>query len=841
MKTPEPVGIVAECASFFLVLLSGLATAGTPEKPFAEILKDECRVQYEQLSRDLKRLPWFKRVAPQAFDQEALVTEKDRNPADIVLRRTRALLTDLQKIGPTDGLTPLAAALAALQARAEQVAATDAQGRLALYDEACALRRRIAFANPLLDFRCILCAKRRLAVANHMCDQYYGSFARPGGGLFVLEEPFGRSPSVRNLLAGSTVQNGRLQGSMLEGGSFLQPALSYDGKTVVFAYTECGLSAARATAGGRSRDPVWGVEMSERPPWTAETSYHIFRVNSDGTGLSQLTDGPWNDLHPNWLPDGRIVFISERRGGFGRCHNRPVPLYTLHTMDADGGNLTRISHHEANEWHPSVNNDGMIVYSRWDYVDRGHNQAHHAWLTTPDGRDPRAVHGNFKTGHDDNPDMELNVMAIPGSRRYVATAAPHHGQAFGSFVILDRRVPDDDAMAPLKRLTPETGFVETGENGPQMYGTAWPLSENYHLCVADRGGGKHGIYLLDAFGNRELLYWDPNIACLGPVPFKARPAPPLVPSVGEPARLVANPTYSNVGDEHPLDAQSAGMRDKAVVGLLNVYDSFHPYPQGAKVKALRVVHILPKSTPLHHVPQIGYGCETGARAVLGTVPVEEDGSACFLLPPGKEVFFQALDERGLAVQSMRSGTYVHGGETPFCAGCHDRKERSPGLVGKTLGLAFRRRPSEITPDIEGSNPLSYPRLVQPVLDQRCVECHAKNAGKPKVMDLAAGNWQQDQFHWYASYRNLYPYAFHFGAKFNPGYDRWTSARTVPGRFGARASKLLALLDKGHYGVKLSPEELRRITLWLDCNSDFLGAYENAEAQARGEVVRPKLE
>ena len=804
-------------------LLCAVTLAAAQEKPFPELLKDEARVQHEQLAKDVKRLDWFKRVAPQAFNHEALVTERDRDPADIVLRRTRALLADLQRTAPAGRLAPLAEALDSLVRRAAQVATTDAEGRLALYYDACALRRKIAFANPLLDFTSILFAKRHRSRVDHMCDQYFGWAAAPGGGIFVLEDAFGAEPRARDLLADAVVESGRLRGRKLAGGSPLQPALSWDARTILFSYAECGVGAPKADR------------------WSPERSYHVFRVATDGTQLAQLTDGSWNDLHPSWLADGRIVFISERRGGFGRCHPRQVPLYTLHAIDADGGGLMRLSHHEANEWHPSLNNDGMIVYSRWDYVDRGHNQAHHAWLTTPDGRDARAIHGNFKPRHDDNPDMELSVRAIPGSRRYVATAAPHHGQAFGSLIILDPRMPDDDAMGPVRRLTPEMGFVETAEQGGQVYGTDWPLSENYHLCVYDRGGARYGIYLLDAFGNRELLYRDPSIACLGPVPLKARPAPPLIPAAGEPARLVANPTYKQPGDEHPLDPQSAGMGEKAIIGLVDVYDSILPFPQGTKISALRIVHVLPKSTPLHHEPQIGYGCETGARAVLGTVPVEEVGCAYFRLPPGKSVLFQALDERGLAVQSMRSATYAHAGERLVCSGCHNRKERSPGHRLREAGIAFRRAPSEIAPDVEGSNPLSFPRLVQPVLDQHCVACHVREAGKPKAIDLRVGDWQKDPYRWYASYRNLYPYAFHHGAKFNPGFDGFTSPRTVPGRFGARASKLLALLDKGHYDVKLSPAELHRITLWIDSNSDFFGAYENIEAQARTEVVRPRIE
>jgi len=224
------------------------------------------------------------------------------------------------------------------------------------------------------------------------------------------------------------------------------------------------------------------------------------------------------------------------------------------------------------------------------------------------------------------------------------------------------------------------------------------------------------------------------------------------------------------------------------------------------------------------------------------VPVEEDGSAHFYLPSGMPVYFQALDERGCAVQSMRSATHTQAGQTLICAGCHERKGRSPVLSPVSLPLAFHREPSEIQPEAAGSDPLCFPRLVQPVLEKHCVRCHGKQANDPP--DLRPGNWQEDRFCWYRSYRNLRPYAFHYGAprddRRKNQYDRWQPARTVPGEFGARASKLLPLLDKGHYDVSLSPEELRRIIIWLDTNSDFFGAYEDIEAQAQGKEVWPRL-
>jgi len=151
---------------------------------------------------------------------------------------------------------------------------------------------------------------------------------------------------------------------------------------------------------------------------------------------------------------------------------------------------------------------------------------------------------------------------------------------------------------------------------------------------------------------------------------------------------------------------------------------------------------------------------------------------------------------------------------------------------KRLPLAFRRPPSEIEPEVEGSNPFSFPRLVQPVLERNCVSCHSK---KPKAPDLRKGDLQKNRNQWYTSYHNLRKHAFFFDGA------GWTTPRTTPGKFGAKASKLYKMLQAGHHEVELPEADLHRLTLWLDSNSDFFGSYENTLAQAQGEIVKPMLE
>ena len=674
-----------------------------------------------------------------------------------------------------------------------------------LYLDVRRVKRAIAFCNPLLDFDTLLFLKRHDAAGVfHMCDQFYGCNARPGGGLFVLRDPFGDRPKLINLLDNSVVRKGRLAGQRLAGGSFLSPELSFDGKTILFAYTQ---APAFATSKGK-----------ETYLWGPKVSYHLFKCNADGSGLVQLTDGDPDDFDPCYLPNGRVAFVTERRGGYLRC-GRHCPVYTVFSMKPDGSDIAPLSYHETHEWHPSVTNDGMLVYTRWDYVDRDTNIAHHIWLSYPDGRDPRSLHGNYPVSRNSRPWMEMNIRAVPNSPKFVAVTGAHHGHAFGSLVLIDHRLPDDAALAQIERLTPDCPFPEA-EGNPigkfMQYGTPWPLSADDYLAVYDADAKNRGIYWLDRDGNRELIYRDPAISCSDPIPLRPRPTPPVVPNgcVAQPPSAVSAPP--------------------ATIAVMNVYDSDFEWPAGTRVAALRVIQLLPKSTPPPNQPRVGVAEQTNARAVLGTVPVEADGSACFEAPAGKPIYFQALDERGLAIQSMRSATYVHPGERLTCRGCHERKHRPPTQPAD-VPLALRRVPSPIQPDVEGSNPFNYPRLVQPVLDRHCVRCHTEK----KALDLGGSVAKQ----FTTSYNNLaskYGFYFHVtNGSIKSGVHG--GSRTVPGKFGALAAPLLKYLDASHYGVKLSPEDFHRVALWLDCNSEFLGAYEDAPAQARGELVRPSLE
>jgi hypothetical protein len=820
-----------------LALLAGaVATAGAFEASPA--------TEYSSLASQIAAAAGWnrERLAREVCRGEALILASDRTPVDVVLRRTRALLEDLRAMPSAPDLTPDDAALRTLEAEAASIVAGDEPLTRDLFNRLVALRRRIAFQNPLLDFDSIVFLKHNKQVRGerHMMDQYFGFNAERRGGVYVLDRPFGDTPSVRSLLADAPVIAGRLKGQVLEDrGAFISLDLDYDGRSILFAFSETG---SDQPPGGAAETNYWrAVDLRQRGPpeqpfyhFRPETCYHVFKAGIDGSRLTQLTDGPWLDFDPCFLPNGRIAFISSRIGGQCRCGGRPDPTYTLHAMMADGSDIIPLSWHDTNEWHPSIDHDGMIVYTRWDYVDRDSDVAHHPWRSFPDGRNPRSLHGNYPRAREDRPWMELHLRAVPGSRKYCGVAAPHHGQAYGSIVLIDPVREDDSACAQVRRVTPEAWFPESesapgvphskGRQTPagEFYGSPWPLSENYFLCVHDEGQQRYAICLADSFGNREVLYRDPDVACLDPIPLRPRPRPPVIPVATAQAAA---------------DRGSAPLPDVGTIAVMNVYDSRRPLPPGMRIKELRVVALFPKDSAIADVPPVGAAAQSLCRGVLGTAPVEADGSAHFVMPAGMDVYFQLIGEDGLMVQNMRSATYVHPGETLTCAGCHESAGRSPDTRGGNTPRALRRAPSPLAPGPAGSFPITFPRLVQPVLDRHCVACHEDRRTEGKKAPGLRGDIFAENG-WSQAFASLRRYAW--GRSGGNGVALSERQYSVPGEEGARASKLYALLSRGHHDVALPDEDLRRITLWLDANSNFYGAYHEPERQAAGDLVQPAL-
>jgi len=670
--------------------------------------------------------------------------------------------------------------------------------RIKLYESVKLYGREVALSQPVMNGKPLLFLKQRRFVCQMLHEYvgyYYDYGGVTGGGIYVLEEP-GKSFKVHSLTE-----------NLLPQGAYSSPALSFDGKTVYFAFCEVQDRVRPQGLFNNWHHLPDAKDVPEEFNWKSpdRRGFHLYAIDIDGTNLRRLTDGPYDDFDPCPLPDGRIAFMSSRRGGYCRCNNpfEPLPTYTLHAMDADGGNIQTLSWHETNEWNPSVLNDGRIAYTRWDYVDRSAAHFHGLWANNPDGTSPVVLFGNYTM----NLSVAFQPRAVPNSNKIAFIAGAHHALIGGSLVLFDpvqaKYDPEtgEDCFDSLERLTPEVCFPETSEGWPDSYySSPWPLSENHFLIAFSFeplpafGTGyledsKSGLYYYDRFGNMELLYRDPDISSVAPIPLGARSVPPMIPSV--------------------LDPELAKENEGEFL-LTDVKWSHFPLPDNRPVKTLRIFEVLPKvGSHVANLPKLGYANAESARKYLGEVPVEADGSAFFRAPAEVPLYFQAVDAEGKAVQSMRSITYLQKGERRSCVGCHEPLSATPDRA-ITIKTAMLREPSRMVPGPEGSNPMSYPKLVQPVLDKHCLECHPA--------------WNGELEHGFSvSYNRLERHV-----RFYEWGDRSVSQITTkPGECGADMSPLTQILkDEYHKEIfsKMPEEDKHRIYLWLDANVPFYGTY-----------------
>lgn len=768
------------------------------------------------------------------LDRQACILPTDRTPFDVEYRRTRALLDFLGDRYDSRRFDKLKSQLSQLvkdiKARTADVSRHQAMSD---YFQVAVVRREIAMSNPLLAFEKILFVGRGNYYGDDPTGQHQLSSPiafcnRVGGGLYIVKN-FKTQPEIIDVLANSVVEKGSYKDWKLSGrGSFYSPELSYDGQTILFSWSENRVGRERAGWGKGMVGPVHA--------WPPENVWHIFKVNIDGTGLVQLTEGPWHDFDPCWLPNSRIAFISERRGGYIRCFRATLYMeptnYVLHSMRSDGSDIIPISYFEASEWAPSVDHDGRLVYSRWDYIDRENGLGSKFWTCYPDGRDPRAPHGNYPHPYSVQEEYhglkqgtrnrgacsEMHFRAIPHSRRYIFTGVPHHGASFGPLALLDARIRDKGTMNQITVITPDQKFPESQtregietDDRILKYGTAWPLSEDFYICnyVQD-------LILLDRFGTKTLLCAHdqcPNIGetmrLVEPIPVRHRDKPAVIPTAtyqGQRARLPHAP---------------------ASIGIMNINVSDLPFPQDRPVKWMRLVQLFPKTTPHRDVPDTGYCNENIPRMSLGIVPVEDDGSIYCQAPAGKLILFQALDANKMAIQSMRSATFVHRGEHLSCVGCHEDKWKA--APQNTRPKAFERPPSALIREPGSQEPITYYRTVKPIFDGKCQPCHA-----------AQGKGLQKM-----GYDDLKDYAFYYAGAHMNNYCNLKrvgmGTRSIPGLFGAYYSKMGKALLNRHRGRRITEEEFRRVCLWLDLNSSRLGAFNDVAKQERGELVWPDLD
>jgi hypothetical protein len=708
-------------------------------------------------------------------------------PTAAFIKRGRLLAADLRGAGVDTSTSEkeLDACEAALMAN------RDAK---ALYLRVRFAVRRLAFSNPLLKFDNLLFVKRfGQETYPDVCLNHMPWVSRPGGDICVLTNPFdadGKDQTVTALLQGQ-LGPGHVHGM----------DLWWDGTRIVFGYAKSKTGRPPQGFPGRMGHDV---RLSEEPT-------HIFEIALNGQGLRQLTDSrEWSDLDPTYLANGDICFVSERCGFSLQCneYDKDETSCNLYVMKPDGSGIKRLSASKDGDYLPHALDDGSIGYTRWEYHERGWANIQSLWTIRPDGTYADAV---FKQ-HFNNPWAVEEARSIPGSLKLAAVATGHHTLAAGPVIVVNPSLGinnDEGIVIVTPGAQDPEGFM-SGHPAPEggvddhggYYMQPWPLSERHFLASYSYGPDQvdpkgYALYYIDVYGNKELIYRDPEISCFNPTPLRPRFRPPVLPDTTDPSKPYAVCMLSDATQGVPgiKPGQAKYLRIAQPIGW--PYDKVfggQRYEPDAK----------------------GQGINWTPIRVMGTVPIEPDGSAHFLVPADEAVYFQLLDENSMELRRMRSFISFQHGENRACVGCHETQSASLHAVG--TGIAFRRAPSVPEPPPWGDRAVSFLRDVQPVLDRHCVKCHSglKPGGG---YDFSGG---LTTFH-----NRAYDTIIDKGLiAFSDKND--DSKITMPMMFGSHKSRLIAAIRGKDHKLRISLPRNDWLTLvtWVDANGPYNDGFLN---------------
>ena len=655
--------------------------------------------------------------------------------------------------------------------------------------------RMLVKENPLLNAQEIVFTKHAMWRRDHhntatifQCGEINAHSYVTQGSLKALDVKTGKTRDIVPEVANRTIRD---------------PEVDYDGTRLVFAMRN-----------------------------NRQDDYHIYTVNADGSNLKQLTSAKGvSDIDPMWLPDGDILFGSTREPKYCMC-NRHI-MANLFRMKPDGANIHQIGKSTLFEGHASVLPDGRILYDRWEYVDRNFGDAQGLWVCNPDGTRHAIYWGNNTT----SPGGVVNARSLSNPSKVIAVLGSCHDRPWGALGIIDRS-KGVDGREPVLRTWPASyrdrihlsdlktydlrDYINGNEGSVRQdfdstwgisrkYADPFPIDDEHFICVRQTGNGDEtALVYFDLHGN-EVMFYREAPGCHSPVLLRASKRPPVI----ETKRNFEGP---NAPGRFYVQNVYIGTHMKGV--------------EKGSIKALRIVESPEKRSWTHVRGWGGHGEQAAAmnwhsfenKRILGTVPVEADGSAYFEVPANTYVYFQALDKDGKLVQSMRSGAYLQPGELYGCVGCHENRV---GDVPKMEGqpLAMQRAPSKLDgaynlQGLEKGTPAhlySFQKEVQPVFTRRCVACHdyGKNDGKINLSgDRGA--------YFCSSYVDLWGQGFIRCAGGGP-------AETLPAySWGSHVSALTKVLE-GEHGKKagLTPEERMRVITWMDINAPYWPCYEVA--------------
>jgi len=531
-----------------------------------------------------------------------------------------------------------------------------------------------------------------------------------------------------------------------------------------------------------------------------------------------------DNFDATYLPDGGIAYCSTASFHAVPCWHGQKRACAIYRADTDGANVRQLCFDQDLDLHPSVLGNGQVVFSRWDYTGPYHMYLRPLMAMNPDGTGQRAIYGSNSYW----PNALYFPRAVPGDPNLlVAIAAGYHGPPrMGVPALIDVSRGWHGGEGVIGVLGQKPSAIDKTVIKDEWYANQWPKylhpfplsSEQFLVSGQMKKNGPWGIYLLDAIGEVTPILVDEKFDFFEPTAWRKTKRPPVIPDRTDPAR------------------------DDADIYLHDIYagPGLKGVPRGT-IKKLRIVAYHFGYPGMAGPDKIGCGGPWEAMRIVGTVPVQADGSAGFKAPANTPLSVQALDGEGKAVQLMRSWFTAMPGEVVSCVGCHETPRETPVV---RADIAARRPLAPIEPWHGPPRGFDFQREVQPSLDRYCVGCHdglpredgttlldlrgeafiKDYEGRPLARlgaqrlhpDLKKA-WGGDRIRYTPAYEALVPRVRRVGIE--------DDVRLLePGEYHVDTSPLIQMLQAGHHGVRLDDEAWDRLATWIDLNAPCHGTW-----------------
>lgn len=539
----------------------------------------------------------------------------------------------------------------------------------------------------------------------------------------------------------------------------------------------------------------WDGDRAMFTQTMSDNRWNVFEVKLNNADCKKLIDNPEPDLEfydGTYLPDGRIIANSNIGYQGVPCVNGSDPVGNMVLYTPQSKNLRRLTFDQDANWNPVIMNNGRVMYTRWEYTDLTHYYTRIVMNMNPDGTEQKALYGSGSMF----PNSTFDVQPLPGyASAFVGIISGHHGVARSGRLILFDPAKARKGVAGMLQEIPHRNRPIVEEVKDRLVDGVWPqfikpspLNDTYFLVAAKLDKNDlWGIYLVDKFDNVTCLHKMEGEGYISPIAVRKTVTPPAIP------------------DRVKLDDK------QATVFIQDIYEGegLKGIPRGT-VKSLRLhayeyAYVQTQSDHNWHGIQSGWDI----KRMLGTVPVEEDGSVIFKIPANTPVSIQPLDKDGVAVQWMRSWLTGQPGEIVSCVGCHE--DQNQIVIPKRV-IASQKAPHALTPPEGGTRSFTFDLEVQPILDRACIACHN---GEGKAFDLRGGKKEGRGYG--TSYLNLHPYVHRQGGEGD-------MVVLYPYEYHPNTSELVRLLKKGHYNVQLTDAEWRKIYNWIDYNAPDKGYF-----------------